>query len=169
MIGVAQAVAILVGNAQGKEDPSESMRVTRRGLAISQIWVASMALLFVLFPRELFGLFYSPDSMTAEFFDSLVSFGTVLLRFVAVYCLLDAFNIVILSALQAAGDTRWTLWAALAAHAVFFGALVWADIAHWGMYAEWGIATAFVCGQALMWLGRLLSGRWKHIRVIEGF
>jgi MATE family multidrug resistance protein len=169
VIGVAQAVAILVGNAQGKEDPSESMRVTRRGLAMSQIWVASVALLFVLLPRELFGLFYSPDSMTAEFFDSLVSLGSVLLRFVALYCLLDAFNIVILSALQAAGDTRWTLWAALAAHAVFLGALVWADIAHWGMYAEWGIATAFVCAQALMWLGRLLSGRWKHIRVIDGF
>jgi MATE family multidrug resistance protein len=104
-----------------------------------------------------------------EFFDSLVSFGTVLLRFVALYCLLDAFNIVILSALQAAGDTRWTLWAALAANAVFLGALVWADIAQWGVYAEWGIATAFVCAQALMWLGRLLSGRWKDIRVIEGF
>jgi len=169
VIGVAQAVAIMVGNAQGKEDPSESMRVTRRGLAMSQIWVASVALLFVLLPRELFGLFYSPDSMTVEFFDSLVSFGTVLLRFVALYCLLDAFNIVILSALQAAGDTRWTLWAALAANAVFLGALVWADIAHWGVYAEWGIATAFVCAQALMWLGRLLSGRWKDIRVIEGF
>ncbi len=167
IIGLSQAVGIMVGNAQGRRDPALSVRITYKGLLMSEVWMLSAALLFVLFPRELYGLFYNPAAMSQAFFADLVRFGAFLLRFVALYCLLDAFNIMILGSLQSAGDTRWTLVVSLTAHVLFFVALLVADTRKMGLYVEWGIATVFVMGQALVWLARFWSGRWKTIEVVE--
>jgi len=167
IIGLSMAVGILVGNAQGGKDPDESVRVTVKGLILSEAWMIAAAAVFVLTPGRLYGLFYNPQTMSAAHFSELAAFGVILLRFVALYCLLDAFNIVLLSTLQSAGDTRWTFTVGALAHIVFIAALVWADMTRAGLYPEWIIATVFVMAQALVWLVRFLSGRWKHIEVIE--
>ena len=91
----------------------------------------------------------------------------MLLRFVAVYCLLDALNYVFISALVAAGDTRWTLYASIALNAAFVAALAAADVFFRTLFAEWLVATVFVMAQALLWLARFLQGKWKGLRVIE--
>jgi MATE family multidrug resistance protein len=162
--GLSAAVAILVGNAQGALRPDISARVMWRGTILSQGWMLVMAIVFVVFPRQLFGIFAGSDPASASQFASL---GTMLLRFVAAYCLVDAFNYVCVSTLVAAGDTRWTLYASIMLNVLFFAGLAAADKWQRTLFAEWAIATAFVVLQAFMFFGRYMQGKWKGFRVIE--
>jgi multidrug resistance protein, MATE family len=164
VIGFSQAIAILVGNAQGAVQPSISLKVTWRGMLISQIWMFAIAVVFIAWPHELFALFNAGNSAMDG---DIVKVGVVLLRFVAVYCLLDACNYIFMGSLVAAGDTRWTFVMSVSLHILFSVALFAAD--RWGrtLMTEWTIATVFVMVQALVWMGRFLQGKWKTMRVIE--
>jgi MATE family multidrug resistance protein len=167
IIGLAQAVGILVGNAQGAKRPDLLSRHTYKGLIMSQMWMVAAVALFLLAPRFLYGLFHNPATMDETEFELISQVGTVLLRFVALYSLLDAFNIVFITALQSAGDTRFTLAEASVAHLLFLGALLWVDHLNVGLNAEWGLATGFVMVQGLVWLVRFRMGRWRSIEVVE--
>jgi MATE family multidrug resistance protein len=167
VIGFAQAVSILVGNAQGAKAPEISRKVVWRGLLVSQAWMLVMAVVFVTLPGFLLGIFDTHDPAQAGSYGALVEKGTVLLRFVAFYCLLDGFNYILVNALVAAGDTRWTLVATLILNAIFIGSLFLVDSWHRTLYMEWVMATAFVMVQALVWFGRFLQGKWKQFEVVE--
>jgi MATE family multidrug resistance protein len=167
IIGLSQSVAILVGNAQGAQRPDVSFRVTIRGMIVSQLWMIVMALVFIAIPGPLFGIFVTADAVPKESLLRFAHLGEVLLRFVAAYCLLDACNYVFVSALVAAGDTRWTLYASIVLNGAFIGGLLAADTWSRTLYTEWTIATVFVMVQALVWFARFLQGRWKGLRVIE--
>jgi multidrug resistance protein, MATE family len=167
VIGISMAVGILVGQAQGAGRPDLARRATWRGLVVTQIWMVSASILFVALPRQLFGLFHDPAAASPERWGSVVTVGTMLLRFVALYGLVDGFNVVFMGALQGAGDTRFSLRAILAANAVFAGALAVLDARHAGVYLLWTAGTTYVMGIAVVWLLRFLGGRWQKMRVIE--
>ena len=163
LIGLSEAVRILVGQSQGRNDVEHSAHVAKQGTILAEMWMLFGAALFLLFPRQWYQLFQGTDAA-----DSLVTAqGVILLRFVAAYCLLDGVNIVLAGALMAAGDTRWTFWMSLATHGAYIGALVVADALDAGLYAEWTCATVFVLTIALFFIYRFQSGHWKRIKVIE--
>jgi multidrug resistance protein, MATE family len=169
VIGLSQAISILVGNAQGAKKPEISKRITYKGLLLAEIWMIIAGVAFIVFPRELYGLFYNPGTMTTEYFGQISDMGVILLRLVAIYCLMDAFNIVIVSTLLAAGDTRWSFIASLIMHLLFLSALCFADYTKAGLMIEWYIATIFVLVMAFLWLVRFRMGKWKAMEVIEIF
>lgn len=146
-------------------DVKRSEKITYIGLAISEVWMIIAALIFVLFPNTIFELFRGETP--GENFNEIVSVGIVLLRFIAVYSLLDALNVVIVSALQAAGDTRWTMICSFVTYSVFLVSLLVIDKFKPLLWLEWGTATLFVMITALIWLLRFHRGTWKSIRVIE--
>lgn len=164
VVGFSQAIAILVGKAQGAMQPGISWKVTWRGMFVSQIWMIALAVIFLVFPHQLFALFHAANP---EADGEIARMGVVLLRFVALYCLLDACNYIFMGSLVAAGDTRWTLIVSAALHLLFTVALFAVD--RWGrtLMIEWTIATVFVMVQALFWMGRFLQGKWKTMQVIE--
>ncbi|MCA1808936.1 MAG: MATE family efflux transporter, partial [Lentisphaerae bacterium] len=166
IVGLGHAVAILVGQSQGRRDPASSIRLTRTGLRMAQIWMFMAALIYLLFPRQILIMFAGGQAPDAEF-DQVVRIGAILLRFVAAYSLVDAYNIIHTSALQAAGDTRWTMMVAVVANGAFLGALMLAEHLGCGLWWNWLLATAFVMTTALIWHTRFRRGRWKEIRVIE--
>lgn len=164
VIGIGQAVAILVGQAQGQRDIKRSIKVTYTGFLLSEVWMISTAIIFVFFPGALFSIF---GGETYSNFEGVLKIGSTLLKLVAVYCLLDAGNIIFVSALQAAGDTKWTMFFSLVANGLFLSALVIADQLALGIWVEWIIATMFVMVVALLWYSRFRSDSWHSIRVIE--
>ncbi len=163
IVGLSEAVRVLVGQAQGRNDSDQSGHVTWQGLLLAEIWMLGTAALFLMFPSQWYALFLG----TGPGSEVVTRVGVGLLPYVAAYCLLDAVNILVCGALVAAGDTRWTLWATVSTYSVFTAALVSAD--HWrlGLHTEWWMATVFVMVLATVWLVRFFSGRWKHIRVIQ--
>ena len=91
----------------------------------------------------------------------------ILLRYVALYCVLDGLNLVAVGALQGAGDTRWTMVVSVIIHSGFIALMWFMDIRHAGLHLFWSVATGFVMVSALVWLSRFVSGRWKTMKVIE--
>jgi multidrug resistance protein, MATE family len=90
-----------------------------------------------------------------------------LLRFVALYSFADAWNIIFVGSLQAAGDTRWTLVVSVVLHVGVLVGLFVLDTMHVGIFTIWSFATAFIVAQTVVWTVRFLARRWHDIRVIE--
>lgn len=160
IIGLSVAVTTLVGQAQGRNDSSEAARCTWRGLAIGQAWIMLWSFIFIAMPGPLVSLFNPEGS-------EMTRLAVILLRYVAIYCLLDAVNMVILGALQGAGDTSWTMWAAFIVNALFLASLYILGSLGFGLHSYWIAGTASVMVSALVWLVRFFSGKWRSMRVIE--
>jgi MATE family multidrug resistance protein len=93
---------------------------------------------------------------------------TVLLRFVAAYCLFDAMNVVFSSAVKGAGDTRFVMLTSLALAPLPVAATWWAlDAMQWGLIAAWWAITGWVVALGVAFLARFLQGHWRRMRVIE--
>lgn len=167
LIGLSRAIATLVGHAQGRGRPELAERSTWRGLVISQAWMLFAAALFLLIPRHLLALFSSREDLGSAQAEQTIAMGLVLLRFVALYCVLDGFNIVFLGALQGAGDTRWTSVVSMSVNAAFL--VVETAMARRGATLNqlWAVLTFLVMAQAFIWLARFRAGHWKKMRVIE--
>ena len=164
LMGLGMAISMLVGQAQGAGRPDLAERVSRRGLILAEVWELVAAGLFLAIPHTFLRLFTGSTDPDGPW---LIQTGTVLLRFVALYCLMDAGNVILISALQGAGDTRWTLIATVLVYGLFLGGLIVIDRLKLGLYALWIMATAVVMGMALTWLVRFIGGKWKSMRVIE--
>jgi MATE family multidrug resistance protein len=164
--GVAQAVAILVGQRLGEGRPDLAARTTWTGLALAVTYMAAVGLVFVLLPGPLVGLFRS-DQDPALWRD-VAALVPVLLRFVAVYSLFDSMNLVLSSALRGAGDTRFVTAAMVVLSWPVMVLPTWAAWAHgWGLYWAWTFASAYIIVLAVTFLLRFRGGRWREMRVIE--
>jgi MATE family multidrug resistance protein len=167
VIGLSTAVSILAGQSQGARRPDHSLTVWRRGMALSLGFTCLLGLSYWLIPHQYYSIFHSQQTMSAEYFASFSALGAMMLRLMAIYCLFDSVSIITLGLLQGAGDTRWTLAAAVALYAVFFIALFWIDHVHGSVKTLWIAATAFTITQSFLWLGRFISGKWKTIEIVE--
>lgn len=165
VVGLATAVSMLVGQAQGARRPDLSRKVTWRGLLLGEIWMAASAAAMVLMPQILLDPFFSADAAQAEL--EVRSLCVTLLWFVAAYCLADGVNIVFMSMLQGVGDTRWLLYVSGGIHVVFLLILIGLVWAGAGVYSLWTAATAFICCLTVAWLFRFRSTRWEDKQVIE--
>jgi MATE family multidrug resistance protein len=166
MLGVAQAVSVLVGQRLGADRPDLAERTAWTGFRLAWLYMAAVAALYVLAPTLFLFLFASdhePDKWPA-----VAERVPVLLRFVAVYSLFDSINLVFAFALRGAGDTRfvtlvslalsWPLMVLPTGAALHFG---------WGLYWSWAFVTSYVIALAIVFLLRFRAGRWKTMRVIE--
>ena len=104
MMGLGQAVGILVGQRLGHDRPDLAERTTWTGFRIAWLYMTVVAVLYVTVPG-LFVYAYQADSETSES-SRVVDLVKVLLRFVAVYSLFDSMNLIFSFALRGAGDTR---------------------------------------------------------------
>lgn len=166
MLGLGVAVSTLVGNHLGKDRDDLAVRTTWTALQIGVGYSGLMALLYVCLP-DVFLWGHAANSPIADF-GTLRDTVVVLLRFVAAYCTLDAMQIVFVSVLKGAGDTRFVLWTALATAPLPVVA-TWLGVvkAGWGLYWCWIVVTAWITALAIIYLVRFRQGRWKSMRVIE--
>ena len=167
LFGIGMAISTLVGQGQGMHRPDLGQKATWRGLLVAQIWMFCCVALFVLLPRPLLAVFHERGGPDAAAWARTLELGVVLLRFVAAYCLVDAVNVVVVSALQGAGDTQWTLVASSLLYAVFLAVLWSLQQRAAGIYALWTTATLFVLVLSVVMLVRFHSGRWKTMTVVE--
>jgi MATE family multidrug resistance protein len=162
-LGLGQAAGVLVGQARGAGRDEDVPGITWQSLAVCEVWMLVMALVFVSIPVPLLSAFAGsgPDAVR------IVDAGVMILRFIAFYCLFDAANVMIGCVLASVGDTRWIARAFLVFSTVFL-LLLWAvDIMHPSLGLEWTLATTFVFATAMVWLIRFHNGTWKQIRVLR--
>lgn len=163
-LGLGQAAGILVGHARGAGRDRDVPAIGWQSLAVCEVWMLVMAGVFVFAAEPLVTIFAGsgPDA------PRIIAAGAMLMKFVALYCLVDAANIVIGCVLAAAGDTRWLARAFASASAVFLGLLWLIDRFRPSLVTEWTLATVFVCATAVIWAVRFHAGDWRAVQVLKG-
>ena len=166
MLGLGIALSAIVGRQLGHNNPALAARATWTALCMALLYMGTMAAIYVLFPDVL--LWGHAAGTSRERFLQLRTTTVILLRFVAAYCLFDALNIVFVSALKGAGDTRFIFITLLIITPIPLG-VIWTGIhlAGWGLFGSWTVLTIWVCVLGLIYGSRFLQGHWRHIRVIE--
>jgi len=97
----------------------------------------------------------------------IVETGSLLMKFVAFYCMFDAANVMIGCVLASAGDTRWLARTFVISSGLFVALLWLISLLYPSLIAEWVLATLFVFTTALIWLLRFRSGAWRRVRVLR--
>ncbi|MFO0844124.1 MAG: MATE family efflux transporter [Gemmataceae bacterium] len=166
MMGVGQAIEVLVGQYLGADQPEDAERAAWTGLVLAFSVTLFVAAAYAFFPQALARPFQTAGD--PEGWARVVERVPPLLRFVAAYCLFDCLNIAFSFALRGAGDTRFVTGLAIAISwpvMVLPTYLSWKY--GWGLYVAWAFATAYVILLALTLFVRFLHGAWKQMRVIE--
>jgi MATE family multidrug resistance protein len=166
MMGLGQAVSVLVGQRLGGNRADLAEKSTYTGLRWAFGYMGLIALIYVTMPRLLVSVFEGHRS--AEDFAALAEIVPTLLICVAVYSLADAVNFTFAFALRGAGDTwfvsmltfslAWPIMVLPTFLVVRYGASV---------YWAWAFATAHVFAMAACFSFRFRTGKWKAMRVIE--
>ena len=166
MMGVGLAVSTMVGQQLGENRPDLAGRATWTAFIMAMVYMCTMSFFYLTVP-DVF-LMGHAAGMPAEQFQPLRDLIVVLLRFVAVYCLMDAMNVVFMSAIRGAGDTRFVLCTSLGTSLVPL-TLAWLGIYRLGLGVLWcwTLITLWVCSAGLIYFGRFLQGKWRTMRVIE--
>ncbi len=166
MMGMGLAVSTMVGQQLGANRPDLAARATWTAFLLAMIYMCTMSLFYVTVPDWF--LMGHAAGMPPEQFKPLRDLIVVLLRFVAVYCLFDATNVVFMSAIRGAGDTRFVFWTSLGTSLLPLS-LAWLGIHNLGQGLSWcwTLITLWVCSAGLIYLGRFLQGKWRTMRVIE--
>jgi MATE family multidrug resistance protein len=166
MMGLGQAVSILVGQRLGADRPDLAERSAYTGLKWVFGYMSCVAAMYVLIPDVLVGAF--EGDRDRESFAAVAAIVPTLLAYVAVYSVADSVNVTFSYALRGAGDTRFV--------SLLTFALAWPIMvvptfvvvrAGGSIYAAWVFATAYILAMAVCFYLRFRSGKWKSMRVIE--
>lgn len=167
MMGLSQALGVLVGQHLTEGKVELAVRTVRTCLLISAIYTTAFAFVYWFFPDQVLAIY----SMTAkvEQFSMIEPLVKPLLVFIAIYCILDGFQIVFVGAIKGAGDTFYVLMGTMltSAAAIAFGIIggqIWGESLNWW----WIVITLWVIAMMIAFGIRYWLGYWKKMRVIEG-
>lgn len=167
MLGLGIAISVLVGQYLGRDMPDLAQKSTYSGFHMASAYMICLAAAYFLIPD----IFVAPFAAKSESegFAEIYGLSVVLLRFVAVYSLFDAMNIVFASAIKGAGDTRFVMFmmVALSGAVLVIPTYVAVVILGYGLMTAWFFATAYIIMLGFSFYFRFLNGKWKGMRVIE--
>jgi MATE family multidrug resistance protein len=166
MMGLGQAVSILVGQRLGADRPDLAERSAYTGLRWMFGYMCGVAAVYVLMPGVLVGVF--EGNRDPERFAAVAAIVPSLLACVAVYSLADSVNVTFSFALRGAGDTRFVSLLTFALAWPIMVVPTFAVVRVGGsVYAAWVFATAYILAMAVCFFLRFRTGKWKSMRVIE--
>jgi MATE family multidrug resistance protein len=166
MMGIGQAVSILVGQRLGADQPDLAERSTYTGLRWVFGYMCLVAGVYLTLPGLLVSLFASDWSPAAYAAASATVPG--LLVCVAIYSVTDSVNVAFSFALRGAGDTRFvTLLTFLLAWPLLVLPTFIVVLLQASLYWAWASLTTHVSAMAVCFYFRFRAGKWKTMRVIE--
>jgi MATE family multidrug resistance protein len=167
MIGCGIAISMLVGQYLGANQPDLAQTSVYSGFHLTFVYMTSVAAAYVLLPD----IFVAPFAMRADpqSFAEIYGYSVILLRFIAVYCVFDALNIIFTSAIKGAGDTRFVMLMTVLLS--FFILIIPTYLAivvfQYGLMVSWLLATVYIIILGITFYLRFIGGKWKGMRVIE--
>ncbi len=166
MLGMGQAVSILVGQRLGGDRPDLAERSAYTGLRWVFGYMCVVATAYLTIPGTMVAVFES--NRDPEQFEAVAATVRSLLVCVAMYSLADSVNVTFAFALRGAGDTRFVslLTFALAWPLMVIPTFVVVTVGG-TLYWAWGAATTYIMAMAVCFYLRFRTGKWKSMRVIE--
>jgi len=168
VFGFHIGTSTLVGQAIGCRQPEDAVYATTSSLHIAAAYMSIMMAIFVFFPEPLLE-FFRNDQADPVISGQIMDLGIILLRFVAVFILFDAMNLVFSGALKGAGDTQFILWmtAVLSCVVMIIPVYLAVEVFNAGIYTAWVIVTVYIAALGLSFYLRYRYGKWKQMSVIE--
>jgi len=167
MIGCGIAISVLVGQYLGADKPGLAETAAYSGFHMTLAYMIAIGAAYVLVPD----VFIAPFAHHSDpgSFKEIYRYSLVLLRFVAVYSIFDAMNIIFCSAIKGAGDTRYVMVVTviLSFFVLIIPVYVAVEILGVGLMFSWVLATAYATLLGVVFFLRFLGGKWKAMRVIE--
>lgn len=166
LMGLGQAVGILVGQRLGGDRADLAEKSAYTGLKWAFGYMCAVAAIYVTLPGLIVSVF--EGDRDPEDFAAVAAIVPGLLVCVAVYSLADAVNLTFAFALRGAGDT-W--FVTLATFCLAWPVMVlptFLVVSTGGnVYWAWWFATAHIFAMAACFYLRFRTGKWKAMRVIE--
>lgn len=167
MLGMTLAVSALVGQRLGENRPQAAERTTWSAFHIGFTYFSILALCYVVIPE----VFLYPFTLksSAEEFQPISGMTVILLRFIAVYSLFDAANMIFSGGLKGAGDTRFVATASIGLSWIFMviPCFITIYLFNAGINWLWFFVTLYITALGLVLFWRFQRGIWKSMRVIE--
>jgi MATE family multidrug resistance protein len=165
-MGIAQAVAVEVGQCLGDKNPDKAEAAAWSGMQIALMYIVTMGASFALFPHFYLNWFATEDQ--GPVWQNVSVMVPQLLLFVACFVSFDSMNLIFSFTLKGAGDTRFV---SLIALLLPWPLMVlptylmqkWTGAIYW----SWGAASIFITIQALIFTWRFRQGKWKSMSVIN--
>jgi len=153
--GLANAAATMVGQALGAKKPGRAEQAVWTAGKFSAVFLGALGLLFVIFARQVVGLF-TPDAGVA-------AYGTSALRTVACGFLFYAYGMVITQSFNGAGDTKTPTYINLVVFWLFEIPLAWLLSHVFGFGPEGVFLAATLAFSLLAVVSTVLfrRGHWK--------
>lgn len=154
-----QATGSLVGRYLGSKDPEVAQKVGYYGAAMGMTMMGLVGVGFWLFSSSL-GRMFTTDL-------EVLQMTALLLKVMAFYQVFDAANIVFRGALNGAGDTRFTMVAAVSSAILLFIPTVYLLTFTFGLglVGAWLGCMAYLMSLAGLCFMRFRRGQWKYIRL----
>jgi MATE family multidrug resistance protein len=166
MMGLGQAVCILVGQRLGEERPRIAEKSVYTGVGWAFGYMSLVAAIYLLAPRLLVSLF--EGNRDPEQFAAIAAIVPTLLVCVAIYSLADGPNLTFAFALRGAGDTRFvTMVTFLLAWPIMVIPTYLVVKSGGSVYWAWVFASAHIIAMTICFWLRFRHGKWKTMRVIE--
>ncbi len=167
-IAIGDAGSVLIGRFVGEMDWDAVRRTLRSTLQILVPFMSCMALLYLLFGRQLSGLFLHNDDPIL--LRHALDLGQGVMAACALWQLGDALQVAFRFALRAAGDHIWVMWTGvLCTWLLSIPLCSWVVFVYHGdvalVWLMWA-AEIFVGGFIFLWRWR--SGAWMKKRLVHG-
>lgn len=159
-IGLLSAAATVAGQNLGARKPERSIQGVHVAAGIGLGLAATIGVLFLTIPRQLFGLFGMTDPAT-------LALGTQLLGFLSVSGLFVTVALTYTGGLQGTGDTRSPLYISIVSQGVVPLGLCFFWQSTRGLHPA-DIWTAILCGhitRCALSVLRFRQGKWRAIKV----
>ncbi|HEY0190169.1 MAG TPA: MATE family efflux transporter [Kofleriaceae bacterium] len=152
---LAEAAAVLVGQAVGANRDHLVMRVARRTLLLGASYSALCVVVYALLGGVITGALASGDT-------ALASRAEVLVHVSLLFLIADAANVIARGVLRGSGDVRYAATVGIVTSWLTTPPLTWGlgVVLGWGAVGGWlGLAAEIVVGAALFWR-RVIRGGW---------
>lgn len=167
-LGLHTATSALVGQAMGRKNSSAAERVTGSALHLALLYMSGMGLLFVAMPGLFLDIF-RPEAMPVAEFAAIESEGRVILYFLAVYYIADAFTLIYYGCLKGAGDVWFVMLSiSFGASCLVLGSMASLHFFPTSLRALWVVFSLYIILLAIISWARFKSGGWKKKRILEG-
>lgn len=165
--GLGIAASIMVGQKLGENRDDLAARATWTTYQIGLAYMGVITFLYAVWPNLFIENFVDP-TLSADYTNKLQNMARTLLYFVAAYNLFDATQIVFVSALKGSGDTKFIMLMSLVMATVLaIMSYLAVEVFHFNVYGCWVLIVVWLIVMAAAYLLRFLTGKWRHMRVIE--
>lgn len=158
MMAISAGTTAMVARSVGAKNYSEAAKVTSVSLWIGNLVAVALMVPCILFATELASVFGLDAATTAD--------AATFIRWISVFNVAFAINMIISASLRAAGDTRTPLWIGVLTNLVNVVLVYWLVFGGYGVPAM-GVAGAAIANgaafalAAIVYLGLWYGGRLK--------